>query len=74
MADCLSQWAYPAGKAWINVCSHGDAEETGEAKRIIEVEKAIEQEGVKCFVVMANHTDLAKLFERKPSSSGWWPL
>ena len=37
-----------------------ETEETGEAKRIIEMEKAMEQEGVKCFVVMANRTDLAK--------------
>ena len=60
MADCLSRWAYPAGKAWMDISSHGDAEETEEAKRIIEMEKAMEQEGVKCFVVMANRTDLAK--------------
>ena len=60
VADCLSRWAYPAGKAWMYISSHGDAEETEEAKRIIEMEKAMEQEGVKCFVVMANHTDLAK--------------
>ena len=60
MADCLSRWAYPAGKAWMDISSHGDAEETGEAKHIIEMEKAMEQEGVKCFVVMANRTDLAK--------------
>ena len=60
VADCLSRWAYPAGKAWMDISSHRDAEETEEAKRIIEMEKAIEQEGVKCFVVMANHTDLAK--------------
>ena len=60
MADCLSRWAYPAGRAWMDICSHGDAEETEEAKRIIEMEKAMEQEGVKCFVVMANRTDLAK--------------
>ena len=65
----------------MHISSHGDAEETEEAKRIIEMEKAMEQEGVKCFVVMANSTDLAKfrgahtkLFERKPSSNGWWPL
>ena len=77
--DCFSRWAYPAGKAWMDISSHGDAEETEEAKRIIEMEKAMEQEGVKCFVVMANRTDLAKfrgarvqLFERKPSSKGWW--
>ena len=61
VADCLSRWAYPAGKAWIDISSHGDAEETEEAKRIIEMEKAMEQEGVKCFVVMANRTDLAKV-------------
>ena len=60
VADCLSRWAYPAGKAWMDISSHGDAEETEEAKRIIEMEKAMEQEGVKCFVVMANRIDLAK--------------
>ena len=60
VTDCLSRWAYPAGKAWMDISSHGDAEETEEAKRIIEMEKAMEQEGVKCFVVMANRTDLAK--------------
>ena len=60
VADCLSRWAYPAGKAWMDISSHGDAEETEEAKRIIEMEKAMKQEGVKCFVVMANRTDLAK--------------
>ena len=60
VADCLSRWAYPADKAWMDISSHGDAEETEEAKRIIEMEKVMEQEGVKCFVVMANRTDLAK--------------
>ena len=60
VADCLSRWAYPAGKAWMDISSHGDAEETEETKRIIEMEKTMEQEGVKCFVVMANRTDLAK--------------
>ena len=38
----------------------GDTEETEEAERIIEMEKAMEQEGVKCFGVMAKRTDLAK--------------
>ena len=60
MADCLSRWAYPAGKAWMDISSHGDAEETEEGKRIIEMEKVMEQEGVKCFVVIANRRDLAK--------------
>ena len=60
VADCLSQWGYPASKAWMDISSHGDAEETEEAKHIIEMEKAMEQKGVKRFVVMANRTDLAK--------------
>ena len=60
VADCLSRWPYLAGKAWMDISSHGDAEETEEAKRIIGMEKTMEQEGVKCFVVMANGTDLAK--------------
>ena len=59
MAGCLSRWAYPAGNAWMDISSHGYAEETEEAKRIIEMEKVMEQGGVKCFVVMANSTDLA---------------
>ena len=24
MVDCLSRWAYPAGKAWMDISSHGD--------------------------------------------------
>ena len=60
VADCLRRWAYPAGQAWMDISSHGDAKETEEAKRIIKMEKTMEQEGVKCFVVMANRTDLAK--------------
>ena len=62
MTDCLSRWAYPAGKAWMDISRHGDAKETEEAKRIIEMEKTMEQEGVKCFVVMASRTELAKFW------------
>ena len=61
MADCLSCWAYPAGKAWMDISSHGDTEETRETERIIDTEKAMEYEGVKCFVVMTKCTHLAKL-------------
>ena len=60
VADCLSRWEYPAGKAWMDISSHGDAVENEEAKRIIGMEKAMEQGGIKCFVVMANRTDLAE--------------
>ena len=53
MADCLSRWAYPASKGMTDVSAHGDEAETAEAKRIIEKERLMEEEGVKCFVVMA---------------------
>ena len=54
-------WTYPAMET---------PRETEEAKRIIEMEKAMEQEGVKWFVVMANRTDLAQVPGRpRPSFS-----
>ena len=60
VADCLSRWAYPAGKAWMDISSHGDAEETEEAKRIIELEIAMEEGDTKCFVVMTSKAELSQ--------------
>ena len=60
VVDCLSLWAYPAGKAWMDISSHGDAEETEEAKHIIELKKAMEEGGTKCFVVMASKAELSQ--------------
>ena len=59
MADCMSRWAYPASKGMVDVSAHGDEEETMEAKQIIDMERLLEEEGVKCFVVMASKTDTA---------------
>ena len=42
VADCFSLWAYPARKAWMDISMHGNAEETAEAKRIIEGERLLE--------------------------------
>ena len=53
VADCLSRWAYPASKGMTDISAHGDEAETAEAKKIIEMERLMEEEGVKCFVVMA---------------------
>ena len=53
VADCLSRWAYPANKGMTDVSAHGDEAQTAEAKRFIETERLMEEEGVKCFVVMA---------------------
>ena len=58
IADSLGCLAYPAGKAWMDTSSGGDAEETEEAKRIIELEKAMEEGHTKCFVVMASKAEL----------------
>ena len=64
VADCLSRWVYPASKGMTDVSAHGDEAETAEAKRIIEVERLMEEEGVKCLVVMAADAPLGKRMGR----------
>ena len=61
VADCLSRWAYPADKAWMDISSHGDAEKLEEAKHIIELQNAMEESNTKCFVVMASKAELSQL-------------
>ena len=60
VADCLSRWAYPLGKAWMDISSHGDTEEMEEAKRILELQKAMEEGDTQCFVVMASKVELTQ--------------
>ena len=60
VANSLSRLAYLAGKAWMDISSHGDAEETEEAKRIIELENAMEEGDTKCFVVTASKAALSQ--------------
>ena len=60
-ADCLSRWAYPAGKAWMDISMHGDTEEIAEAKRIIEAEPPLEEGEAKCFVVMRSRAEVAQV-------------
>ena len=62
---CLSPWAYPAGKVWMYIFMHGDAEETAEAKRIIEVERLPEEDEAKCFVVKRSGAELAQFRDAK---------
>ena len=61
VADCMSRWAYPASKGVADVSAHGKEEETKEAKRIIKMDGLMEEEGVRCFVVVASKTDTADL-------------
>ena len=65
VADCLSRWAYQAGKAWMDICMHGDAEETAEAKRIIEAEHLLEDGEAQCFLVMGSRAELAQVPDAK---------
>ena len=55
IADCISRWAYPASKGMTDFSAHGDEAETADAKKIIHMERMMEEEGVKCFVVMTAH-------------------
>ena len=65
VADCLSRWAYPARKACMDISMHGDAEETAEAKRIIEAEPLLEEGEAKCFVVRGSCAELAQVRDAK---------
>ena len=44
----------------MDISSHGDAEEKEEAKRIIELGKAMEEGNTKCFVVMTSKGELSQ--------------
>ena len=63
-ADCLSRCAYPASKATTDVSSHGDQPEPVEAKNFIDMERMIEQGGVKSFIVMAPGAPLGRRVSR----------
>ena len=65
VADCLSRWDYSAGKALMDISMHGDAEETAEAKRIIEAERLLEEGEAKCFVVKGSRAELAQVQDAK---------
>ena len=59
VADCMHRWSHPASRGMADVSTHGDEEETKEAKQIIKMERLMEKESVKCFAVMASETDTA---------------
>ena len=47
-----------------DISAHGDEAETAEAKKIIEMERLMEEEGIKCFVVMAADAPLGTRMSR----------
>ena len=44
----------------MQISMHGEAEETAEAKRIIEAERLLEEGEAKCFMVMGSRAELAQ--------------
>ena len=72
MADVLSRWVYPAGRALQDVSVHGDAKETELAKRLIVFERQWE-EGVidpvvKCFVAQSKRAPTAHMIRSMAAS------
>ena len=65
MGVYLSRWAYPAGKASIDISMHGNAEHTAEASHIIEAGRLLEEGEAKCFVVMGAHPEFAHVRDAK---------
>ena len=63
-ADCLSRCAYRANKCMTDVSVHGDKAETAEAKRVMDMERMMEEDGVKCFLFMAADAPLGRRVSR----------
>ena len=49
VADCLSRKAYPASEGMTDVSAHSDEPDTADAEQIIDMERMMKAEGVKCF-------------------------
>ena len=64
LADCLSRWAYPASKGMTDASAHGHEAETAEAKKIIHIQRMMEEDGVKCFVVLAGDVSFGRRVSR----------
>ena len=60
----LSRWAYPASKGMTDMSAHSDGAETAEAKKTIDMERLMEEDGIKCFVVMAAEGPLGRRASR----------
>ena len=60
VADCFSRWAYPASKDMTGISANGDEAETAEAKKIINMQRMMGEEGMRCFLVMAADAPLGR--------------
>ena len=64
VAQSLTRWDSPATKAMTDVSAHGDEAETANAKKIIDMERMIGEDGVKHYVVMAADAPLERRLGR----------
>ena len=69
VADRLNQWAYPASKGMTDISAHGDVDETAGVKNIINLERMTEEDGMKCFKVMAAGAPLSERVSRQLEQS-----
>ena len=53
-----------ASKGMTDVSAHGDETETAKVKKIIDMERMMQEEGVKCFVDMATEAPLGRRVSR----------
>ena len=64
VADCISTWAYRTSKGTTDVSAHGDEAETAEAEKITDMERMMEEDGVKSFFLMAADAPLGRSVNR----------
>ena len=70
MAGGLSRSAYPKNKGMTNVAARPDEDDTTKANEIIEMERVMEQEEVKRFVVIAARVFVSRRVGRSVRSLG----
>ena len=55
VADCLSNFAHAASMSMTDLSVHGGEVNTPEATNIIDPERIMEAEGLKCFILLAGN-------------------
>ena len=64
VTDSLNRKAYPASEGMTDVSAHGDEPETAAAEQIIDMERMMEAEGVKCFFAMTAEPPFGRRLSR----------
>ena len=64
VADCVSRWASLASRGMTDVSAIGNEAETAKAKKIIDMKLMMEEEDVKCFIIMAADAPPGRMVSR----------